>query len=80
MSMIHSAAGLGYTSDSRWRVVSFLTSCWVVFQEWRSRRGRLAELCDLNDRALMDIGIARGEIEYKILISRGDPRSAGSRR
>jgi uncharacterized protein YjiS (DUF1127 family) len=66
MSMIHSAAGLGYTTDSRWRVFSFLTSYWVVFRQWRSREGRLAELCNLNDRTLMDIGMTRGEIEYRI--------------
>jgi uncharacterized protein YjiS (DUF1127 family) len=65
MSMIHSAAGMGYTTDSMRRVFSFLTSCWVAFQEWRGRRGRLAELGDLNDRALMDIGITRGGLEYR---------------
>ena len=79
MSMVHSAAGSGHTTDSRWRVFNFLTSCWFAFQEWR-RRGRLqAELCDLSDRALMDIGIARGEIEYEALISAGDTRGVRCR-
>lgn len=66
MSMIHSTAGLGYTTDSKWRVLDFLTRCLVLLQEWRSRGVRLAELSDLDDRALMDIGIARGEIDYHI--------------
>lgn len=63
MSVVHSAAGSGHTTDSAWCVFSFLTSCWVAFQEWRSRGERQAELCNLSDAALMDIGIARGEIE-----------------
>ena len=63
MSTAHSAAGLGRTTDSTQRVSSLLESCLVAFQEWR-KRGRLqAELCNLSDRALMDIGITRGEIE-----------------
>ena len=66
MSMIHSTAELGYTTDSKWRVFGFLTHCLAVFQEWRSRGRRLAELRNLDDRALTDIGIIRGEIDYRI--------------
>lgn len=66
MSMIHSAAGLGNTTDSGWRLVGFPTRCLVVFGEWRSRGARLAELSSLDDRALLDIGILRGEIEYRL--------------
>jgi uncharacterized protein YjiS (DUF1127 family) len=66
MIMIHSAAGLGYTTDSSWRVFSFFTRCLVVVREWRTRGRRLAELYNLDDRALFDIGITRGEIAYRI--------------
>ena len=59
MSMIHSAAGMGYTTDSNWRVFSFLARCLVVFRESRSRRTQLAELPNPNDRALQDIGVTR---------------------
>ena len=66
MSMTHSAAGLGHTTDSTLRVFSSLRSCWVAFQEWR-QRGRLGnELYNLSDRTLMDIGMTRGEIEYVV--------------
>jgi uncharacterized protein YjiS (DUF1127 family) len=66
MSMIHSAAGLGHTTDSTLPVFNSLGSCWVAFQEWR-QRGRLEdELCNLSDRALLDIGMTRGEIEYAV--------------
>jgi uncharacterized protein YjiS (DUF1127 family) len=66
MSIIHSAAGLGYTTDPRWSVFGFLTRCLVALEERRTRGERLAELYNLDDRALIDIGIARGEIEYRI--------------
>jgi len=66
MSMIHSAAGMGYTTDSRWRFFSFLANCLVALREWRSRGTRLAELSDLDDRTLQDIGVTRGEIEHRI--------------
>jgi uncharacterized protein YjiS (DUF1127 family) len=74
MNTAHSAAGLGQTTDSKQSVSSFLESCLVAFQEWR-KRGRLqAELCNLSDRGLMDIGITRGEIDY-VASNRGtDPR------
>ncbi|MBR1268466.1 DUF1127 domain-containing protein [Bradyrhizobium sp. AUGA SZCCT0222] len=64
--MTHSAGGLGHTTDSASRIFSSLRSCWGAFQEWR-QRGRLGdELCSLSDRALMDIGMTRGEIEYVV--------------
>ena len=63
MSTAHIAAGLRRTTGSTWRVFSFLTSCWVAFQEWRKRGRPLDELCSLSDRGLMDIGVTRGEID-----------------
>ena len=79
MNTTYSAAGLGQTTDSTQRVSSFLRSCWVAFQEWR-KRGRLQdELCNLSDRALMDIGVTRGEIEYHALNSPADTRGVRCR-
>ena len=77
MSMIHSAAGLRYTTDSSSRVVGFLTRCWAVFQEWRERGRSEVELCSLSDAALMDLGVARGEIEF--LITDREKRGVRSR-
>ncbi|HET7383022.1 MAG TPA: DUF1127 domain-containing protein, partial [Pseudolabrys sp.] len=37
---------------------------WDAFQERRKRQRLRATLCDLSDRELQDIGIARGEIDY----------------
>ncbi|WP_249135396.1 DUF1127 domain-containing protein [Bradyrhizobium sp. AUGA SZCCT0222] len=50
-----------------------LETYWNAFQEWRKRQ-RLANLCDLSNRELMDIGITRSEIDY-VASNRGiDPR------
>ncbi|MBR1223883.1 MULTISPECIES: DUF1127 domain-containing protein [unclassified Bradyrhizobium] len=64
--MTHSAGGLGHTADSTSRIFSALRSCWGAFQEWRQRGRSQDELCSLSDRALMDIGMTRGEIEYVV--------------
>jgi len=74
MNTAHGAAEFGHTTDSDWRLVSSLTSCWVAVQQWRRRGRRQAELCNLSDRALTDIGIMRGEIEYVASIRGGEPR------
>jgi uncharacterized protein YjiS (DUF1127 family) len=58
------AAELKRATRSRQRVPSFLGSCWEAFQQWRKRDRLRTELCGLNDRELMDIGITRGEIDY----------------
>jgi len=63
MNTALSAAGLRLTTASTQMVSGFLMRCCVAFQEWRQRGRSQAELCRLSDRALMDIGIARGEIE-----------------
>jgi uncharacterized protein YjiS (DUF1127 family) len=71
MNTSHSAAEFGHTTVSDWRLQG---SLWVAVQQWR-RRGRLqAELCDLSDRGLMDIGIVRGEIQYFTSIRGSEPR------
>jgi uncharacterized protein YjiS (DUF1127 family) len=56
------------------QVYSPLETYWNAFQEWRKRRRLMANLCDLSDRELMDIGITRGEIDYLASHSGCDPR------
>ena len=45
-------------------VFRFFKACWAAFQERRKRARLRAELYDLSDLELRDIGITRGEIEY----------------
>ena len=63
MSTIHETTELG-PATARRQVYSPLETYWNAFQEWRKRRRLLANLCDLSDRELMDIGITRSEIDY----------------
>ena len=63
MSTIRGTTELGAVTARR-QVYSPLETYWNAFQEWRKRRRSLANLCDLSDRELMDIGITRGEIDY----------------
>ena len=74
MSMTHSAAELGHTTNSHWPVVRSLRNCWLAFQEWGQRGHSEDELYNLSDRALMDIGITRGEIEYAASNGPGEER------
>jgi uncharacterized protein YjiS (DUF1127 family) len=62
MSTIRETTELGPVTARR-QVYSHLETYWNAFQEWRKRQ-RLANLCDLSDRELMDIGITRSEIDY----------------
>jgi uncharacterized protein YjiS (DUF1127 family) len=63
MSTIRGTTALGPVTARR-QVYSPLETYWNAFQEWRKRRRLLANLCDLSDRELMDIGITRSEIDY----------------
>ena len=63
MSTIRGTTALGSVTAKR-QVYSPLETCWNAFQEWRKRKRMLANLCDLSDRELMDIGITRSEIDY----------------
>ena len=73
MSTIRETTELGPVSARR-QVYSPLEIYWSAFQEWRKRRRLLANLCDLSDRELMDIGITRGEIDYLASHRDCDPR------
>ena len=63
MSTIRGITELGPVTARR-QVYSPLETYWNAFQEWRKRRRLMANLCDLSDRELVDIGITRGEIDY----------------
>jgi uncharacterized protein YjiS (DUF1127 family) len=78
MNTAHGATDLGQTTGSTRRVSSFLRSYWGAFQEWRKRERLRADLCSLNDRELMDIGITRGEVDYVASNRSIDPRGIRS--
>jgi len=73
MSPIQGITKLAPATERR-QVYSPLEAYWSALQEWRKRRRLLANLCDLSDRELMDIGIARGEIDYVASHQGVDPR------
>lgn len=78
MDTAHGAIDLGQTTESARRVSGFLESYWGAFQEWRKRERLRADLCSLNDRDLMDIGITRGEVDYVASNRSIDPRGIRS--
>jgi len=51
---------------------------WYAFQEWRKWERLRVDLCSLSDRELLDIGIARGEIDYVASNRDTDPRGIRS--
>jgi uncharacterized protein YjiS (DUF1127 family) len=78
MSTTYGATGLGQMAASTRRVSTFFTRYWGAFQERRKRQRLRANLCDLSDRELMDIGTTSGEIDY-VAWNRGiDPRGIRS--
>ena len=77
MSTIHGTTELGPVSARR-QVYSPLETYWNAFQERRKRQRLLANLCDLSDRELMDIGTTRGEIDYIASNRSIDPRGVRS--
>ncbi len=77
MSTIHGTTELG-PATARRQVYSPLEPYWNAFQEWRKRQRLLANLCDLSDRELMDIGTTRSEIDYVVSHRGSDPRGIRS--
>ena len=77
MSTTYGEAGLGQTAASTRRASSF-KKYWGAFQERRKRQRLIADLCDLSDRELMDIGTTRSEIDYVASHRGGDPRGIRS--
>jgi uncharacterized protein YjiS (DUF1127 family) len=60
------------------RVSSFFRRYWDAFQERRKRERLRADLSDLNDWELQDIGVTRGEIDYIASNRSIDPRASRS--
>jgi uncharacterized protein YjiS (DUF1127 family) len=60
MGTTYGATGLGQAAASTRRVSSLLKRYWGVFLERRKREKLRANLYDLSDRELMDIGTTRG--------------------
>jgi uncharacterized protein YjiS (DUF1127 family) len=75
MSTIQGTTELGPATAKR-QVYSPLETYWNAVQEWRKRRRVLANLCQLSDRELMDIGTTRGENDYVASHQDRDPRGA----
>ena len=65
---------LGQTITSTPHVFRFFKAYWAVYQERRKRESVRADLYDLNDRELRDIGLTRGEIDYVASNRSIDPR------
>jgi uncharacterized protein YjiS (DUF1127 family) len=70
--------GLAQTTVSPRRYSSAFKNFWGAFQEWRKWGQVRADLCNLNDRELMDIGITRAEIDYVASNRDTDARSIRS--
>jgi uncharacterized protein YjiS (DUF1127 family) len=75
MSAIHGTTEFG-PATARRQYYSPLEAYWDAFREWRKREKLRAKLDGLSDRELLDIGIARGEIEYVSSNRASDPRGA----
>ena len=58
---------LGQTLAVTPQLFRFFRAYWATFQERRKREKLRADLNDLNDRELGDIGTTRGEIDYVAL-------------
>jgi len=78
MNTTFSSTGLARSIGSTRRVSTLFRRYWGAFQERRKCRRLRATLCDLNDRELQDIGIARGEIDYVASNRSIDPRGIRS--
>lgn len=74
MSTTHGTTWLERTSVSTRHVSSFIWKYWDAFQERRERQKLRATLSNFTDRELVDISIARGEIDYITSHQSIDPR------
>jgi uncharacterized protein YjiS (DUF1127 family) len=74
MTATHHTTGLERTSVSTRHVSGFIWKYWDAFREHRERQRLRAMLSGLSNTELMDIGIARGEIDYVASHWTIDPR------
>jgi uncharacterized protein YjiS (DUF1127 family) len=72
------AAELRQTAASTRRASNFFGNCWDALREWRKCERLRADLGGFDDRALMDIGIARGEIDFVASNRSIEPRGVRS--
>jgi uncharacterized protein YjiS (DUF1127 family) len=77
MSTTYGTTNRARTTASTPRIRSAFKTFWRAFQEWRKSERLRVGLCNLSDRELTDIGIARGEIDY--VASNGDAGPRGIR-
>ena len=78
MNTTSSTTGLARTTASTRHVCSFFKRYWDALQVRRERQRLRADLSNLNDRELMDIGITHGEIDYVASNRSIDPRGVRS--
>lgn len=78
MTVVHDATRHISTVQPTPRVLGFVAGLQEAIQKWRKCRHVRASLQGLSDRELIDIGIARGEIDYVAAHPMADPRGAQS--
>lgn len=74
MSITYGATGLRRTATRRRYVSQLFKQFWHALQQWRHSAKLRADLSNLSDRELMDIGTTRGEIDYVVTHQDVDPR------
>jgi uncharacterized protein YjiS (DUF1127 family) len=78
MNTIFDALILGHSAAPKLWLWSLFRRYWDAFRERRQRQKLRAALSDLSDRELIDIGTARGEIDYIVSNPEIDPRGVRS--
>jgi len=78
MSTASTVAGRRQAPASTPGFLSSVGRYWDAYQEWRQYKKLQSNLNDLSDCELMDIGIARGEIDYVAANRSTDPRGVRS--
>jgi uncharacterized protein YjiS (DUF1127 family) len=78
MSTTYGTTWLERTSVSTRPISRFIWTYWEAFRQRREREKLRATLSDMSDRELMDIGTARGEIDYVASHRDIDPRGIRS--
>jgi uncharacterized protein YjiS (DUF1127 family) len=78
MSTTYGTTRLERTSASTRPISRLIRQYWQAFRQRREREKLRATLSDMSDRELMDIGTARGEIDYVASHRDIDPRGIRS--
>ncbi len=64
MSVLDLTVGSVKAADDTRNVLSLLKRYWRAFWVWRQRQRSRTTLHELSDRALMDVGVTRAEIDH----------------